>query len=55
MPDTGRVPQSSAEVTDMTTHQLHLLAGISIAVCWYTFAATWPAAENYSEGGPRRN
>ena len=30
----------------MTTHQLHLLAGISIAVCWCAFAATWLAAEN---------
>ena len=33
----------------MTTHQLNLLAGISIAVCWCAFVATWLAAENYSE------
>lgn len=43
-------PRSSAEVTDMTTHQLNLLAGISIAVCWCAFVVTWLAAENYSEG-----
>jgi protein-S-isoprenylcysteine O-methyltransferase Ste14 len=42
-------PRSSAEVTDMTTHQLKLLAGISIAVCWCAFVVTWLAAENYSE------
>jgi protein-S-isoprenylcysteine O-methyltransferase Ste14 len=34
----------------MTTHQLNLLAGISIAVCWCAFVVTWLAAENYSEG-----
>ena len=34
----------------MTTHQLNLLAGISIAACWCAFVATWLAAENYSEG-----
>jgi hypothetical protein len=34
----------------MTTHQMNLLAGISIAVCWCAFVATWLAAENYSEG-----
>ena len=33
----------------MTTHQLNLLAGISIAVCWCAFVATWLAAENYGE------
>jgi protein-S-isoprenylcysteine O-methyltransferase Ste14 len=35
---------------EMTTQQLNLLAGISIAVCWCAFVATWLAAENYSEG-----
>lgn len=34
----------------MTTHQLNLLAGISIAVCWCAFVVTWLTAENYSAG-----
>jgi heme/copper-type cytochrome/quinol oxidase subunit 2 len=29
--------------------QLNLLAGISVAVCWVAFAATWRAAENWNE------
>jgi protein-S-isoprenylcysteine O-methyltransferase Ste14 len=34
----------------MTAQQLTLLGGISIAGCWFAFAATWLAAENRAEG-----
>ena len=34
----------------MTLHQLDLLAGISIVVCWCAFIATWLVAENHNVG-----